>query len=203
MHWLRIEPRHRSLWDWMVVMCLSVWTACAGVAAGQSRVSALRESEIAPFVQGTYMNPEYGQPANFGYGAGVDVTPFMFRWLQPALELRFTGDSGTIAHEYTYSGGLKAATTFHGIHPYATLLRGLDSIYFTHPVATPTGPYTRDSSRMFSIGGGAEFDVGPSWQLRADYSKQYWALDSPFIRPVAYSLGVTYRIPFRNGKMKD
>jgi hypothetical protein len=56
---------------------------------------------------------------------------------------------------------------------------------------------------MFSVGGGAEFDVGPSWQVVVDYSKQYWALDSPLIRPAAFSLGVAYRIPFRHGKMKD
>ncbi|HEY1160579.1 MAG TPA: hypothetical protein VGE83_08110 [Terracidiphilus sp.] len=187
----------------MIAMCLGVWTTGTGVAAGQARVIGQRESEIAPFAQATYMHPDYSQPANLGYTGGVDATPFMFRGLQLALELRFTGDSGSIAHEYTCSGGLKAATTFHGIRPYATLLRGLDIIYFTNPIATPKGPYARDSSRMFSVGGGAEFDVGPSWQVVVDYSKQYWALDSPLIRPVAFSLGVAYRIPFRHGKMKD
>ena len=196
------------MWNWMIVMCLCVWTAGTGVAAGQSRVTAQRESEIAPFVLATYMHPalatySYPEAANFGYAAGVDASPFMFRRFQPALELRFTGDSGPLAHEYTCSGGLKAAILFRGIRPYATLLKGFDIIYFTYPIATPKGPYARDGSRMFSVGGGAEFDVGPSWQVRVDYSKQYWALASPDIRPVAVSLGVAYRIPFRNGKMRD
>lgn len=190
----------------MIAMCLGFLIAGTGVTVGQARVSALRESEIAPFSLATYMYPDlttYGYPesANFGYAAGVDITPFMFRRFQPALELRFTGDSGPIAHEYTYSGGLKVATIFRGIRPYATLLKGLDAIYFTHPIATPRGPYARDGSPMFSVGGGAEFDVGRSWQVRVDYSKQHWALASPDIRPYAVSMGVAYRVPFRKGKM--
>jgi hypothetical protein len=185
----------------MIAMCLGVWTAGSGIAAGQARVIAQRESEIAPFAQATYMHPDYSQPANLGYTGGVDATPFMFRGFQLALELRFTGDSGPIAHEYTCSGGLKVAATFRGIRPYATFLEGLDAIYFTHPIASPSGPYARDGSRMFSVGGGADFDVGRSWQVVVDYSKQYWALDSPDIRPYAISMGVAYRVPFRKGKM--
>jgi hypothetical protein len=208
MLWRRPVSGRLPLWNWMIVMCLGVWTAGTGVAAGQARVTALRESEIAPFVLATYMHPDlatygYPEPANFGYAAGVDATPFMFRRFQPALELRLTGDSGTAAHEYTYSGGLKAGTAFRGIRPYVTLLKGFDIIYFTYPIASPKGPYARDGSQMFSVGGVADFDVGPSWQVVVDYSKQYWALASPDIRPVAVSLGVAYRIPFRHGKMKD
>jgi hypothetical protein len=181
----------------MIAMFLGVWSAGIGDAAGQARASAQRRFEVAPFAQATYLSPNYSQPSTFGYAAGVDITPFLLRLhvFQPALELRFTGDSGPAAHEYTYSGGLKAAIVFHGMRPYATLLRGLDAIYFTHPTMASNGPYTHDSSRMFSFGGGAEFDVGPSWQVRVDYSKQYWALDQPFLRPYAVSLGVTYRIP--------
>jgi len=184
-------------------MFVAICSVGARVSPGQARITAQRESEVAPFGDAAFMRPLDGQSANLGYGAGVDVTPFMFRWLQPSLELRFTGDSGPIAHEYTYAGGIRAATTFRRIHPYATLLKGLGAIYFTHPALAYNGPYARDGGSMFCIGGGADVDVGHTWQVQLDYSQQHWALYLPPLRPDAFSVGVTYRIPFRNGRMKD
>jgi len=145
---------------------------------------------------------QYHQSNDSGYVVGVDLTPFLFRRLQPSLEIRVTGDFGSIAEEFTYSGGLKAATRVGRIHPYATVLRGLDTIYFTPPISTPKGLYAHDSSRMFSIGGGADFDLSSSWRVDLDFSKQYWALNSPAIRPNALSVGIAYRIPFGKDKTR-
>jgi len=185
---------------------IAIWVGIAiavtGVAFGQAREIAQRESEIAPFFIATYLHPDYSQSANFGYGGGFDLTPFFFRQFQPSLEIRVTGDRGPIAAEYTYSGGIKAAFGLRGIHPYAMALKGLGAIYFTHPVVYANGPYARDSSRMFSLGGGADFDLGRTFQAQVDYSKQYWTLDSPALRPMAISVGIAYRIPFGKGKMK-
>jgi hypothetical protein len=184
---------------WIVSLCLGIAIAKTGTAAAQAGATADRNSAIATFGQGTYMLPAFQQPSNFGYAAGVDLTPIFVRRLQPSLEIRATADSGSIAKEFTYSGGLKLATTIGRIRPYATILDGVGTVYFNHPsLPTRKGLYAHDSSKMLSLGGGAEFDVSRLWQLRADYSRQYWTLESPVIRPVALSIGIAYRIPFRD-----
>ena len=184
-----------------LAICVGLLCERAPSAWAQAGVTAQRESEIAPFAQLAAARPQHGQTANLGYAAGIAATPWIFHWVQPALEIRITGDSGPLAHEYTYAGGLKAATAFRNVHPYATLLKGLAAIYFTYPTSGAKGLYTHDSSRMFSVGG-ADLDIGRTWQMQMDYSKQYWALYAPTLRPDAFSVGLTYRIPFRQGKMK-
>ena len=180
---------------------LGVCVAGSRPASAQANLVADRRSEIAFFGQAGYEQPGYGQSANFGYGLGGDFTPYRFRLIQPAIEIRVTGDNGSAANEHTYAGGVKLAFLVHGIHPYVTLLRGLGTISFIHPVVFPNGPYTHDSSLETSLGGGAEFDVGRMIQVRGDITKQYWTLDSPNIRPMSVAVGVAYIIPFRPGGM--
>ncbi len=186
----------------IAAVCFGLALAEAHTAAAQALATADRNSTVSAFAQGIYMQPAFQQPANFGYAVGVDFTPIFVRRVQPSLEIRATADSGSTAKEFTYAGGLKLATVIGRIRPYVAVLEGIGTVYFNHPsVLTRKGLYAHDSSMMLSLGGGAEFDAGRLWQLRLDYSKQYWSLDSRTIRPVALSVGIAYRIPFRGAKV--
>ncbi len=129
---------------------------------------------------------------------------------QPAAEVRITGVHDTFANEYSYQVGVKMTTLFHGIHPYATFLGGIGTLYINHPTFnTYHGfPYRHDSAFMVSFGGGAEFDITHAWQLRLDYSRQmsgqgdYYVAGSPDIHPDAISFGVNYRIEPRHSSRK-
>jgi hypothetical protein len=193
----RIGAIHTRVSAVCLAVCLAAAVGNAGRAWGQAVSTADRRSAIAVYGLGSYMRPEFSQPANIGYGAGADATPFLFRRFEPSLELRITGNSGSVAKEFTYSGGAKVGMNFRGIHPYGLLMDGVQTIYLYTPRPGPKGLYAHDSSQMFTIGGGAEYDLGPTWQVRLDYAKQYWKLNSPGIRPEAISVGITYRIPFR------
>jgi hypothetical protein len=132
----------------------------------------------------------------------LDVgVPFMLGPLQPSLEIRVTGDSGSIINEYTYSPGLKLTLPTHRIHPYATGLIGVGTGYFLHPfIPTDKGLYAHNSAPMVTVGVGAEYDLSHTWQLRADYVHQFWVgLYEDFnpkypLAPDLFSIGINYRI---------
>jgi hypothetical protein len=176
--------------------------AQTGTAAAQALATASRSFAATPFAQGTYiMQPGYSQSANLGFAAGLDITPpIAFGAFLPSVEMRITGDSGSVAREYTYTPGIKVATVIHGIRPYATVLGGIGTVYFVHPsIPGHKGLYAHDSSPILSVGGGAELDISRSWQLRLDYTRQFWTLKQDFVAnlplgPSALSIGVSYRI---------
>jgi hypothetical protein len=168
----------------IAVLCLGLAIANTGTAAAQALATASRSFAMAPFAQGTYMTqPGYSQPANLGFAAGLDI----------ALPISF-------GREYTYTPGIKLATVVHGIRPYATVLGGAGTVYFDHPsIQGHKGLYAHDSAPMLSLGGGAEFDISRVWQLRVDYTRQFWTLNQNFVAnlplgPSALSIGVSYRI---------
>jgi len=190
----RMNLRAATLAPWIALLLGGV-----GVAAGQARPTSERGSELALYGDVTYVHSGYSTSANnYGYSAGLDFTPLLFRTFQPSVELRATEAGPQSQTEYTYSGGLKAATTVGRFHPYATVLKGLAFVYFRNPGLGSNGyVYSHDSSRMWSTGAGADFDLSRQWQVRADFSQQFWALGNYTVRPSALSFGITYRIPFR------
>jgi hypothetical protein len=184
-------------------MYAALWVAATEIAAGQANVVARRGSEISPFGQFTYLRPDSGQYPDTGVTLGAALTPYIPLLVQPSLELRVTSEGGSIAAEKTFSGGLKLAVRLGHIHPYGIAEIGLGEIYFDHPTVNPNGTlYARDGSRMYVAGGGLEVDVHSLWQMRVEFTEQYWNLKPPELRPITASIGVTYRIPFRMGKMK-
>ncbi len=183
-------------WTTKSALFLGISLAATGMASAQAVVTAQRGAEIAPFVTTTLLTPDWGPTNNLGFTAGVDYTRFLRGSLfQPSLELRVTDANGLTVGEKSFTGGVKLGTTIHGIHPYATFLAGTGVITFVHPVQT----YASDTSFVYSIGAGAEFNVASAWKVRADFSQQHWDLDPQLLTPVALSVGISYRIPFRNG----
>ena len=182
-------------WTLKSAFFLSALLAVPAVAPAQAIVSAQRGAEIAPFVQTSLLSPDWGTQRNTGFTAGVDYTRLLQTLIQPSLELRYTSANGQNVGERSFSAGVKMGMAFRGIHPYATLLAGSGGITFTHPQPG----YPSDSSFIYSIGAGAEFNVMRNFKVRADFIEQFWNLDPVTLSPTILSVGVSYRIPFRTG----
>lgn len=180
-----------SHWTTKSALFLGISLVASGIASGQAVVTADRGAAIIPFATSTFVRPDWGQPNNIGFTAGVDYTRFTGTLIQPSLELRMTHASGKQVGENSYLTGFKVETTIGRIHPYATLLAGMGYISFK----TEAG-YPSDSSFIYSMGGGAEFNVTPSWKVRADFTEQHWNLDPQILNPMAFGVGVSYSIPF-------
>jgi hypothetical protein len=188
---------------WTIGMYLAI-SVGVGNAIGQSRTAARRSSEITVFGQATYLQPDWGADNNnWGATAGMALTPFIPLWVEPSFELRVSTAGGSEVTERTFSGGLKLATKVGRLHPYFVAEKGVGGIYFKHPTINYNGkPYLEDSSPIYVLGGGVEIQTVPHWQIRLDFSQQYWNLNPPRIGPMALSFGVTYRIPFGKDRTK-
>jgi hypothetical protein len=183
-------------WTWKFAFILGLSLVAAKVAPAQAVVTAQRGAEITPFVQTTLLSPDWGPTNNFGYTVGVDYTRFIRSIVQPSLEVRMSSASGSTVSERTYTGGLKLQFVIRRIHPYATLLAGMGDIAFTHPLSAN---YTGDNSTIYSLGGGAEFNIGPALKARVDFTHQNWNIDPQTLTPVAIGVGISYSIPFHRG----
>ena len=180
-----------SGWIAKSAVFLGISLAASGIAIGQAVVTADRGAAIATFATSTLVHPDWGQPNNIGFTVGVDYTRFTPTLIQPSLELRMTHANGTQVGENSYLTGFKLETGFHRIHPYATFLAGMGYIAFKNQPS-----YSSDSSFTYSLGGGAEFNVLPSWRVRADFTEQHWNLDPQILTPMSFGVGVSYSIPF-------
>jgi hypothetical protein len=172
-------------------LVLGVLFAATQVASAQAVVTGQRSAELAPFAMTTLITPDYGQAHNIGYTVGVDYTRFLRSIVQPSIEFRYTHANGSQVNESSYGGGLKLQTTIRNIHPYATVLIGQGNITFVHAVNSRI-----DNSTMFSIGGGADFNVTRQWKLRADFTDQHWSLDPGSLTPMTFAVGIAYSVPF-------
>jgi opacity protein-like surface antigen len=169
------------------------------VVSAQAIVTAQRGVGITPFAQVTLIRPDWGQTNNLGYTAGIDYTRFIRSSIvQPSLELRYTRANGVTVNERTYTAGIKLQTTIHGIHPYATFLAGHGNIDFKHP----HGNYNGDNSIIYSLGGGAEYNVTPQWKLRLDFTSQHWSIVPQTLTPMTFAVGIAYGVPFHNRRVR-
>lgn len=183
------------LQHWFTKSAFSLGIALAGtaVASAQATLAAQRGAELAPFVQTTMVSPDWGPTYNLGFTAGLDYTRYIHSIVQPSLEVRFNDAPGSTVSEHSFVGGLKLAIPFGRIIPYGTMLAGNGTITFAHP----SGNYLSDNSFIYALGGGADIAVLPQWKVRLDYSAQTWNVGQNGLTPRAFSLGVSYVIPFR------
>jgi hypothetical protein len=185
-------------WTWKFAFILGLSLVAIKIAPAQAIVAAQRGAEIAPFAQTTLLSPDWGPTNNLGYTVGVDYTRLIRSIIQPSLEVRMSSANGNTVGERTYTGGLKLQFSVRGIHPYATLLAGMGSISFTHPI----GNYSGDNSTIYSLGGGAEFYVAPHLKARVDFTHQNWDIDPQTLTPVTIGVGLSYNIPFHRGNVE-
>jgi hypothetical protein len=172
-------------------LLLGLLLASNHAASAQAVVTAQRGAELAPFAMTTLVSPDYGQPHNIGYIVGADYTRLLRSIVQPAIEFRYTHANGSQVDESSYGGGLKLQTTIHGIQPYATVLIGQGNLTLVNTIASRI-----DNSTVFSIGGGADFNITRQWRLRADFTDQHWSLDPGSLTPMTFAVGIAYTVPF-------
>jgi Outer membrane protein beta-barrel domain len=191
-----------SYWTTKSALFLGVSLAATGIAPAQATVVGQRGAEITPFVQTTVLMPDWGQTNNIGFTGGVDYTHFIRSIVQPSLELRVTNATGITVGERTYSGGIKLQAAIRKVHPYGVFLVGAGVISFVHPTMTSNGLYSSDESNVYTMGGGAAFDVLSQWQVRGEFTEQHWDIQPQILTPKTFSVGIAYRIPFHNGSIR-
>src|SRR5271167_2888023 len=98
-------------WTTKSALYLGISLAATGIASAQASVTAQRGAEIAPWVQTTYLRPDWGQPNNIGYTVGADYTRFIRSVVQPSLEVRYNRANGTQVSESSFTGGIKLQAT--------------------------------------------------------------------------------------------
>jgi hypothetical protein len=177
----------------------------AATTFAQSRKTADRSSEIDAFGGFTYLDSDYYDPRNnFGVTLGADYTYFIKRYrglIIPSFQVRGTITPGPADSQKTISGGLKLATTYRRLHPYGDFLFGNGIITFPIPPNAPPGIYrVRDSSAVYTYGGGLTYDLKPSWSVMADYQRQSWDLGNnppDRLHPQGVTVGVVFHIPLK------
>lgn len=179
-------------------LLLGILLATAPFVSAQALLTAQRGSEIAPFAQATLISPDWGQTNNLGYTVGIDYTHFIHFAVQPSLEFRYNSATGITVNERSYAGGVKLSTTIHGIHPYATILVGHGNLDLNYA----NGNYRGDNALIYSLGGGAEFNVTRQFLARFDFTDQYWDVDSYSLTPLTFGVGIAYRLGSHSSRVQ-
>jgi len=183
------------------VLCL----ALPGRTAAAQEIPARQQGlSLQAFGLFSYVQPHYDPSNNVGgaFGADLNFRPLYF--LQPSVDVRATFAPGSDVSETSYDFGPRLEADFGRLKPYGYILIGTGSITFTHPVIYPTGPYTHDSSIVYSGGFGADYMVTPQIGIRGEIMIQSWnlgstgSMDNISFHPRIYSMGVDYRFNFNH-----
>ena len=190
-----------------MLFAIALFTA-ARMLPAQSKATADKAADISVFAGYQYTNPDIGKSTDRGNGVtvGVDFTRYFKSRFVPSIEARGTYASAPFATESTALGGLRLKVDLRQkFHPYADFLIGGGRIVFTTP---PAAGYTRDTSIVYSYGGGIDIDVHKNFAAKFDFQEQSWNMGpSPSVTgvfganftlaPMVLTVGVNYHIPFR------
>jgi len=178
-------------------------------ARAQGLPGATKKADITVFGGFDRSNPDFGAQRNNGVVLGADYTRY-FGWrIAPSLEVRATRGTGYEMDQSTFLGGLRLKTDFRRFHPYGDFLVGGTKITFHFPF---NPHYLTDSATAYSGGGGVDVDVYRNFQVKVDYQQQFENFGPNGTRPnnadftlspTHFSVGVVYRIPFRDHKRQD
>jgi opacity protein-like surface antigen len=171
----------------------------------QAVSTASRSLDLAGFGGYSGALTDYANYKDQGLSFGVDVTRYFHLPIVPSLEGRGNVVHGTAIDQKTFLFGLRAEVPLkHRIHPYADALIGVGTLHFKF---SPGAGYTGDRSRVFSYGGGVDFDIVHNIQLKLDAQYQTWNLGPNgyvvpsganfTLTPAVAIIGVEYHIPFR------
>ena len=187
---------------------LFLLSAALPAAYCQGNSTDVRPLQLYAFggATGTYTGIEGGK--NLGVTAGIDLGIGGYHGFLPTLEVRGTYpfDSGTIAGERDFLGGLKVERQYRAFHPYVDVLFGRGQIYYDgNGVLNPTYTilYQRSNSNLLAFGGGVDLDISPSFAIKADVQLQRWNVPvtvSGKADAVPITIGVLYRFGYRNSR---
>jgi len=191
----------------MVAALLCMAIAC-GTARAQEMPTRTQGASLQAFGLISYVQPHYDTANNTGGSLGADLNFRPFELLQPSVELRATFAPGADVSETTYDFGPRLEVNLGRLKPYAFVLIGPGTITFAHPIVFASGPYTHDSSLVYSGGVGADYMLTPQIGLRGEIMVQSWNLGSPqaavsdSFNPRIFSVGVDYRFDFNGVRGK-
>jgi hypothetical protein len=188
-----------------LVALLSFSLVSSSAALAQAIPAATQPIHLSAFggITGSYTGLQSSR--NLGITAGVDVGFKPLFGVYPSAELRGTYpvDSGTVAGERNFAGGLKVERPYFGIlHPYADILFGRNKIVYGsggYPNANGTLLYQISIANLLSFGGGADYDLTPHFSAKADFQLQRYGTpvtSSGSIYAKAITIGVVYRFDF-------
>ena len=166
--------------------------------SAQATAARSRDADVSGFVAYTRLSPDYGGQDN-GVTLGGDYTRY-FRFISPALEIRFKTAWGQTVGERTFGGGLRVEHQFGYFHPYADLLVSTGTINFAQENYIGANGIGTNNSVVYSYGGGLDYDFADQWAARVDFQGEHWNLEETpniTLAPRAFSIGVLYRVRFR------
>ncbi len=186
--------RHKSGFGALLIL---ICTA-PSLLAQASSATGERTLGVSVFAGGSFIKSAY-QNNDKGFVIGGDLTHH-FRLFDPSLELRYTRGTGAIVNESSFAAGLKAERRFGPVRPFVDFEFGSANITFNHPLVNPDGSlYAHDNSLIDVVGGGMDYPLTPAFSLKVDAQYQIWKLGTiaGYTTPVAASVGIIYRLPFK------
>ncbi len=188
----RLCARSRVLARLALILLVPVWLlgALCGSATGQASPTATRAFGFAAFGAASEMDPDYGQPRDYGFVLGGDITRHT-RWVDLTIEPRFGSTSGPQVGQRYFVGMIEAGRAFgpdRRIHPYGGIGIGYGTFDFKQ------NGYT-DNSTVYVLNGGLNLDLVGNLGVKLDYQYQFWNLGgNDTFTPNGLSAGVFYRI---------
>ena len=165
----------------------------------QAQSTAIKSLGLSVFGGVTALDPKFGVTTReVGYLVGGDVT-YHLRLFDVSFEARDTNATGFSADESTYGGGFKFERAFRRFRPYIDFLVASGNIKFDHPEIYGSTTYTHDNSFVYDFGGGVDYDRIRNFAIKVDVQGTRWQLgtERPTFYPYNGSVGILYRIPFR------
>lgn len=181
-----IHIRGMCVLKYLLVLFLCLFGA-ASVANAQAVPTASRIGDLQ--VGGFYSNAnmDYGPFRATGGGAFFDFD-FTHRFGAEG-EFRFVKEGSSNLYEKTYEIGGRYYHPFGKLVPYGKLLYGRGVFNFTNDGVTVANL----AYNMFAIGGGVDYRLLRSVNLRADYEYQKWLSFPPDgLSPTVFTIGGAY-----------
>jgi opacity protein-like surface antigen len=171
------------------------------LAFSQAQPTAVKNVPLSFFggVTGVYTGLSGGK--NLSITAGTDLRLRDIFGLAPSVEVRGTYpvDRGQVASQKNILAGFRVGRSFGSFTPYGDVLFGLGQLNYSslQPNPSNTFAYSYSSSNVYSAGAGVDFDVTPSWGIKADGQFQRYSTpvtESGHIYIKSLTLGVVYHL---------
>ena len=169
----------------------SVLSATSGLQA-QKLPTATRSLDIQAGGSFVYGKPDYGTKLK-GYGGygTIDFKPHF------GVMLDFHQAYGVSKiYERTYEVGGRYVRHYGHLDPYAKGMYGRGVFNFPPPSFDPNGPSAGNLAyNLFALGGGADYKLRRSINIRGDYEYQFWHNGAGLahgLTPQLVSVGVAY-----------
>jgi hypothetical protein len=170
----------------------------------QATPAAIQNLSISAFggVSGTYTGLDESRNLWITAGADLSFRPIHSYYLSAEIRGSYPMDSGGLAGERNFLGGVKVEKYYGRFHPYGDALFGRDKIVYLNggfPNANGTLLYQVTISNAWSVGGGVDIDLTPHFAAKFDGQLQHYETPvtaSGAIYAKAYTAAVLYRFDF-------